>query len=345
MPIENQSATPVYRRLFDRYRDDILHFRLRPGERIDSIAELQVKHGIGRETAKRVLGMLAETGLVVQQRGRGTFVADVRPHEQVWGLVLPFYSPAYEHLVLELTRLAEAHGRALRHFCSYNRYESEIELVGRLLQERCEAVLVIPTLDESRAWSAFYADLPAWESPVVLVDHTMTSNDFRFVVQSYDLGVTRAFQYLMDRGTGAVAFVENELWPGRNMVLELMRGTFLELARTRRPDTEPMILRGASALNAKALLDQGVTGVFCCDDTSAIRMIGQLGEAGIKVPEDIHVASYGNTDLARFFTPAITSVDPHHEEMAAHLCELLLHGDHMPIRQYVVQPELVVRAT
>lgn len=340
--------TPIYQRLFERFRDDILAFRLRPGDRVDSIVEMQTKYRIGRETAKRVLSMLADGGYIVQRRGKGSFVADLRPRQKVLGLVLPHYSMEYDALLHEIAVRVESHGRALQHACHYNDYAEEIRLVGKMLHDRVEAVAVIPTLDESQTWQRFYSTLAPIESPIVLLNHTMTSNDFRYVIQSYDLGVTRALQYMLERKPGAMAFIENERWPGRNMVLELMRGTYLEVMRTRRPEDEPLVLARAAEIDWPSLRARGITGIFCCDDLCAAQTIGRLKEQGACVPDDVCVVSYGNTELARFFTPPITSVDPHNAEMAEILCELIFAPrDHAApaIGQHVIPPALVVRGS
>ncbi len=348
MQNDTVTSVPLYRQLFERYRDDILHLRLMPGQRINSIAEIQAKFGVARETAKRVLHTLAEEGYIVQQAGKGSFVSDRRPVQHIWGLVFPFYNIQYEDLIFHVSRHAAALGRELRHYCDYNDYQEEIRLVGFMLKERFEAVVVIPTFDESRT-GEFYSRLSPQDSPVVLLDHTMTSNDFRFVVQSYDLGVARAMSYLLEQKNGGVAFVENEVWAGRNMVLELMRETYLDIMRRRRPHHPAMALPRANAIEACALRHDGITGVLCCDDVSAIQVIGRLHEQGASVPGEFNVVSYGNTDLSRYFTPPITTVDPHNAEMARILTQLI-HPENdgdadSNIIQYVVQPELVIRET
>ncbi len=340
-----QSSVPLYELLVGRYRDDILHRRLQPGDRLDSISQIQRKHGVARETAKRVLNILEQDGLVIQRAGKGTYVVDQSPKQQVWGVVIPFVSVHYEDLISRVSALAEPHGREVRRFYDYNSWEEEIRLVARMQWERYEAIIVIPTLDESRTWS-FYSCLSPSDAPVVLFDHTMSYRDFTFVVQSYDLGVVRALNYLLDRKPGGVAFVKNEGWTGRNMVLELMVETYRMLLRRRRPDWEPVIFDGASQVRAEAIRTNGVTGIFCCDDISAIQVIGQLREEGVTIPGDLCLASHGNTALARYFTPALTSVDPHNEEMAARLVVMLTGGlGKSEIRQYVVQPDLVIRET
>ena len=154
-------------------------------------------------------------------------------------------------------------------------------------------------------------------------------------------------EYLLDRGNGGIAFVMNEGWSGRNMVLELMEETCRMVLRRRRPDVEPLVFARAVDVNAEVLLHEGITGVFCCDDVSAIQVMGRLTEQGVSVPGQMRLASYGNTDLARYFTPAITSVDPHNDEMVSRLVEILTDGEEVPgqVRQHVVQPDLVIRET
>lgn len=346
MKDDRQSPQPIYLRLFEEYRQQILDFHLRPGDRLDSINEIQRKHGVARETAKRVLGMLAQEGLIIQHPGKGSFVAESGPKKKIWGLVFPFYSVQYEDLIREVTARCEALGRDLHHFCDYNNYQEEMRLVGMMLNQAYEGVIVIPTLDETKTWE-FYSRLPPRQPPVILLDHTMSSNNFRYIIQSYDLGVTRALRYLLERTDGGIAFVENDVWAGRNMVLELMRGTYLDVLRKHRPECEPYLLQRAASVDRGDLKQSGIGALFCCDDISAIQIIGRLREQGAAIPGDFAVASYGNTDLSRFFSPAISSVDPKNAEMAALLAQTLVPENNETVLkpEQVVLPELIVRET
>ncbi|HOE64901.1 MAG TPA: GntR family transcriptional regulator [Candidatus Hydrogenedentes bacterium] len=346
MPSLQRGVVPIYRQLVDQLRNDILTCRLIPGQRIPSITELQRSHGIARETAKRVLNLLEAQGLIRQQPGKGSFVADLRPMQPAWGLVFPFFSVQYEDLILLVAEQARQAGRTLHHLCDYNNYEEEMRLVQTMINDRYEAVIVIPTLDESRTLD-FYEKLAPMGTRIVLLDHTMSSRDFPFVVQSYDLGVVRALTYLMWLKGGGVAFVENEVWPGRNMVLELMRETYLDLMRRERPGFEPLILPRARGVDAAALRQRGITAIFCCDDLSAIQVIGRLHEQGMEIPRDYNLVSYGNTDIGRYFTPPISSVDPRNAEMARIVAALLAPEPETPSEscQHVVHPELILRET
>lgn len=341
------AAIPLYARLVETYKAAILECRLHPGDQIDSINALQERHGVSRETAKRVLGILEAEGYIVQRVGKGSYVTERGPRQAVWGVVVPFYSVAYDDLLSRVTSLAAPFGREVRRFYDYNSWEEEVRLVGVMQHERYEAIIVIPTLDESLTWD-FYSRLSAHDAPVVLFDHTMSYRDFNFVIQSYDLGVVRAMDYLTEQMPGGVAFVGNEGWSGRNLVHELMVETYRMALRRRRPNFEPELVARATEVDGRRLRDKGVTGIFCCDDVSAIQTIGRLREQGVGIGDEMRLVSYGNTDLARYFTPAVTSVDPHNEEMAQRLVALLsarVANSSSGLMQYVAQPHLVVRET
>lgn len=66
---------PPYLRIAAWLRDEIKAGRLRPGEQVPSANELAERFNVGRNTASRAIQVLKQEGLVVTQRGWGTFVA------------------------------------------------------------------------------------------------------------------------------------------------------------------------------------------------------------------------------------------------------------------------------
>jgi DNA-binding LacI/PurR family transcriptional regulator len=260
---------------------------------------------------------------------------------------MPFYSAQYDDLLSRLRPHASTLGRELRHFIDYNNWEEEIRLVGRLLNERYEAIIVAPTLDESKT-AGFYARLTPQGTYVTLIDHTMAGSYFSYVIQSYDLGVKRGMRYLLDRTPRGIAFVRNETWTGRNLVEELMYETYSQIMAAQRPDARPVTVDRPVSLDAAFCDSHGIGAFFCCDDTDAVRVIGHLKEQGLEVGRDFALVSYGNTALACHFTPGITSIDPRNQEMADCTASILkrhLDGKSTALCQYVVQPRLVERGT
>jgi len=216
-----------------------------------------------------------------------------------------------------------------------------------LINERYEAVIVIPTFDETET-ASFYTRLKPGGTVVSLIDHTMAGSYFTYVIQSYDLGVKRGMQHLLNQKSGTLAFLKNNIWLKRNMVQELMQDTFLDCIEASQKGFQSLILNNVDQISEEWIRRNQVHGFFCCDDTDAIRVAGRLKEWGFKIPEEISLVSYGNTDLARYFTPAITSIDPHSAEMAATTADIIerkRNGADVSYSQYVYQPELIVRET
>jgi DNA-binding LacI/PurR family transcriptional regulator len=338
---------PIYKQLVDNYKRDILTLKLAPGSRIASINEIMQKHSVSRETAKLVLSLLARQGFIIKKPGKGSFVTDIRPCKKLWGAVLPFYSIQYEYLLEQLSENAWKTGREFHHFVDYNSIDEEIRLVGQLINKRYEAVIVIPTQNEAGT-SEFYERLKPQKTFVTLIDHSMSGSYFPYVIQNYELGVQRALRYCAGKTSAHIAFVRNQVWAGRNVVQEMMEQAYTQFMHDESESKQPIIIERLSSIDAGFLKSENIGGLFCTDDSDAVRIAGRLREAGVCIPQQVSLVSYGNTELARFFTPAITSVDPHSEEMAdimARIMDKKLKGENTDYCQYVVQPTLVERET
>ena len=74
MVIEHGAAEPVYRQLARILRARIESGEYAPDTVIPSITRLAAEHHLAEMTVRKVIGMLAEEGLLVTVPGRGTFV-------------------------------------------------------------------------------------------------------------------------------------------------------------------------------------------------------------------------------------------------------------------------------
>ena len=67
---------------------------------------------------------------------------------------------------------------------------------------------------------------------------------------------------------------------------------------------------GAAAM--RSLLEEGVSfdAVFTLNDTLGHGALRALGEAGVRVPDDVAVIGFDNIDESRFSVPSLSSVEP-----------------------------------
>lgn len=105
---------------------------------------------------------------------------------------------------------------------------------------------------------------------------------------------------------------------------------------------------GAAAM--RSLLEDGVEfdGVFTFNDTLGLGALRALGEAGVRVPEDVAVVGFDNIDEARFAVPSMSSVDPGRDQIAEIAVTLLLErinekGEPRSPRQVLADFQIVAR--
>ncbi len=75
LTLDSSSPLPLYYQIREQLRARILSGEMRPGDPLPGEADICAETGVSRMTARQALSQLASEGLVVRQRGRGTFVA------------------------------------------------------------------------------------------------------------------------------------------------------------------------------------------------------------------------------------------------------------------------------
>jgi len=83
------------------------------------------------------------------------------------------------------------------------------------------------------------------------------------------------------------------------------------------------------------------TGLICLNDRIAFGAYQAIHEAGLRIPADIAVVSFDDSDLASWLRPQLTSIAIPHFELGRRAVELLLAGEHragvhripMPLRE------------
>ncbi|MCJ8165013.1 LacI family transcriptional regulator [Pontibacter sp. E15-1] len=100
----------------------------------------------------------------------------------------------------------------------------------------------------------------------------------------------------------------------------------------------------------KKLFDKKIEfdGIFAFTDTEAIGAMNYLLEAGVKVPDEVAVASFSGTELSTNVFPQLSSVEQPLEKMGETAAELVLEkikDDGAVSKSIVLNAELVYRAS
>ncbi|WP_040780766.1 LacI family DNA-binding transcriptional regulator [Nocardia pneumoniae] len=192
----------------------------------------------------------------------------------------------------------------------------------------------------------------ARQAPLVLVSRASTVADIDTVNDDGEVGAGLAVDHLVALGHRRIVHLDG----GSAFTSAPRRKGYR--AAMQRHGLEPMVVpsehtdsAGMAAVRKLLNLfsrDNFPTALVCGNDFNAVGAMSALGEAGLRVPEDVSIVGYDNTSLAALRHVALTTIDQPRTEMGRlaieALAERLRDGRTAPVRRRL-QPSLVIRST
>lgn len=227
---------------------------------------------------------------------------------------------------------------------------SEVEAVLRALWGRVDGLIVMSPEADAQALKA---NLPS-SLPAVLLNCQTEGDEFGSInIDNYGgaLGMAR---HLIALGHRRIAFLGGA--PGNLDARERLRG-YHDAIRTYGGDrVEKLVIpgdfseeSGHRAGGEILRLDPRPTAVFAANDSMALGLLSAFQEAGLRVPGDIAVTGFDDIPIARFLTPALTTVRVSVAELGARAMERLLAavegGEGHERKHEVLATALVIRGS
>ncbi len=179
---------------------------------------------------------------------------------------------------------------------------------------------------------------------------------------------TEAPQVIVDDYIKAFFLVEHLIGSGRKKIVHLRGSKSVYNASLREKayldvlkkfkielDTSNYIIDGGLCFESGAqavdsLLKKGIEfdAIFAFTDTLAIGAMNRLQEQGIRMPEQVAIASFSGTILSKIVLPALTTVEPPLELMGRECAQLILEkigNPNCPNRSVVLDAEIVYRSS
>jgi len=317
---------------------------------------------VSRTTVRNAVLALTSRGVFERSVGQGTFVRRgqgprpvARPSTGTLGYVVckekatrrPIATEAFYFDVF--MGLEEESSRSSRHtlFAYLDDYDPE-EIRGlRSFLDKVDGVI----LEEARN-PELLQTVRDHGTPAVLMAPTIALAGLDMVTMDLAAGVRAAVGYLRDLGHVSIGIVNGPLH------LDSARVRFLawkEAMQDRGATVEDRLVEGNEGWTAEAghaamgrLLDRcpDLTAVFCANDLLAMGALSALYERSRRVPDEISVMGFDDTELARHASPPLTTMRIHSRDMARSAARRLLERiesrDLPPVRiEYPI--DLVVR--
>lgn len=307
--------------------------------RLPTEKELCQRYQVSRQTIRQALQLLTDEGLITRRQGSGAYATGLHPLPEYnrIAILLPDESEyIYPRLQSELSVPLEKEGFHTEFFFTENRIAREREILTELLAQPPRAMLVKgvrtalpnPNLD-------LYQKLWSGQVPTVFLHSGYDQFPEHVVIADDNLSGSRLLvQYLVSqKHTRLAAIFRNDMRQGLERYLGFASACLenhipFDDCRIGWYDTEDLaVLRTAtisgSFSEASAHKNTQGTGflwnfvhqklgscsaVVCHNDEIAYWLIQELHAAGLSVPEDVSVVSFGNSYLCGFSTPTLTSL-------------------------------------
>jgi len=188
--------------------------------------------------------------------------------------------------------------------------------------------------------------------PFILVDREISGTDANGVFSDFYHGIREAVEYLISLGHRRIGYVGNgrDIRPAR----ESLRG-YLDAMQLKQLPVEERWIRqgdfsvGFGAAAAGELIDgKEVTAIVACSYQLLVGTLEAVRERGVRIPGELSVIGFEDSDLARLANPAITVVRRPLVQIGRQMANLLLkeindkERGERPVKM-IVPTELVIR--
>lgn len=342
------------------------------GGRMPSVRGIAGQHQISVVTASRALQILRDKGLIQTIERSGCYRVPP-PSADRWALVMRLTPGPWQKATITQSRFGfEAiarrepmHIEADAITLSLGLSETEVRAsVHKAKEAGVGGVFFLPSrcsVDEMRLDERFLAACREELLPVVLMERNLRGHNRELehdLVAVDDLdGAARCTRHLLDLGRQRVAVVVASPTSSHNDrvagYLYALHAASLDAGK-RSVDLKPFVLyqshdlptRDAYAILADQVRKQRLDGVVCYQDYTAMGLIFELLNRGLKVPDDVAVVGSDNLPIGDQFAIGITSYAYPSEGMAEQAIRLmrerLKDPDRRPLK-VVVPGRLIVR--
>lgn len=291
---------------------------------------------VSGQTKEKVLAVMEEYNYTPNVFARGLGLGSM----QTIGIICPDVSDAYmARAVAFLERRLKEYGYDCILYCSGHRQERKEEAVDLLMKKQIDALVLVGSTytgygdDESS--STEYIEKAAEKIPVFLINGRISGSNIYSVYNRDEEASYEAVSGLLRAGRKRVLFLTDS---SSYSVSQKMKGYERALQDYSLPVLEELKLYMDNRIHLvrDILLSRSTLeydSVFATDDALAVGAVKYAHAKGLKIPEDLSIIGYNNSEYSVCCEPELTTIDNTSEK----LCNLtidnimkLLKGEEVP---------------
>jgi LacI family transcriptional regulator len=339
----------------------------RNGAKVPSSREIASTHGVSVVTASRAIQVLRDKGLIRTIERSGSFVAPAASAScERFALVQRSTPGPWLHASEAFTQAGFASVRRQDgievefdrfHFDEAARLADFRRQARKAAAEGISGVIFMPTRHADHAARQDEAFLRACREvglAVVLIERNLRGLDrlLEFdLVAADDLdGGLRCTRHLLELGRRRIAFLTGS--PTSSHAGRLA-GYLVALQHAGEGAT-PRVLKQTAGLAVKEsyadlagqILEQAIDAVVCYQDYSALGLVLELLNRGVRVPADVAITGFDNLPIGKAYSIGVTTYAFSAESVARQATRLIqarIAGDTGPPVKVLIPGELIIR--
>jgi DNA-binding LacI/PurR family transcriptional regulator len=256
----------------------------------------------------------------------------------------------YAALISELNQKIQAKGYTLSIYISDNSPEKENEIVGQMLRNNVEGIIIVP-VNNGNASPTYINRLSSLKIPFLFaVDH-YAGIDAVCVMSDCHGGMYDMIKHLTDKGYNDIAFLSGDV---SVVSLRLRLDGYTQAMSEKELDNRVITVgsidyKGASAAVQKCIDSETLPQVFVCpNDMMALGAINTLKNAGISVPDTCAVTGFDNVIFSEISSVPITTVNQDISLIAVKSTDIIfemINGKDPEKICYLIKTELITRSS
>ncbi len=339
-----------------------------PHRRIPSEHELCRLFDVSRIVVRRAVDEMVLTGYLYRIQGKGTFVAEQNTRRNgkgstfLAGMVLNFLN-SFSKNILSAVESRLARENILTMVAqTFDDQENEENILQRMYEEGARGFIVYTTsVPSSGKRISTYMNL---QSPVIFIDRFIQEWPFDSVVGEDWRAGYQAVEHLYScHGVHNIGLLGLEPYAASS-VKERVQGIREAVGDLGLPYKnewlKPSLIprdKGNDDYHQEVRLqvcrylteNNSLEGLVAVNDPVAAVVYQACDEIGVRIPQDLKILSFTNTEYARFLRPPLTSFDQNVQTMGRRAAQLLLDRLHGIRKEGPVQEKnpftLVVRGS
>ena len=326
-----------------------------PGDKLPSENELAAGYHVSRQTVRKALEGLEREGFIYAVHGSGRFVSERMNHRKQSkniAVVMTYLSDyIFPKVISGIDQVLSENGYDLILKHTNNSRHGEIACLTELMEKDIDGIIIEPSKSNMYCkHTELFEKLDQYEIPYVFIQGEYEAMaDKPHVLMDDEKGGYLLTRHLIEQGHrelyGIFKSDDSQGQKRHNGYARALAeaGIPYDPSRVIWFYTEDRKVHPVTSLQRIIRSGKKVDAVVCYNDQIARHVIRAIRETGKKVPEDISVTGYDNSDRSSMDGTRLTTIVHPQEELGRLAADMLLHliRREETERRIIIEPELL----